>query len=84
MNGICGHTRALTLFEESIRVEISKNCSFLGQPWNLNDPAPTQPPSPILCDGPCPEMGINADRYNYSDHKTFYVSTDGIKPICVN
>ncbi|XP_011494874.1 PREDICTED: lipase member I-like [Ceratosolen solmsi marchali] len=78
-NGICSHRRGFKIFLESVIQAISKNCKFSAYPWILRSPFRIHIKKN---DKNWPEMGINADLYNYKVSSTFYVPTTSKSPFC--
>ena len=76
----CSHSRSIELFTESIL----SDCQFQAYPCDsFNDFTRAKC---LSCDGqPCPIMGINADKYEYSTVKPrgkFYLTTGKESPFC--
>ncbi|XP_014230833.1 pancreatic lipase-related protein 2-like [Trichogramma pretiosum] len=80
--GVCDHFYSVYVFIDSVDNEMKNKHSYLAQPWNLTFDTNEQPVvgqlSSCSADQQCPEMGINAEKYQYSNnrHNVYYVKSD--------
>ncbi|CAB0039722.1 unnamed protein product [Trichogramma brassicae] len=80
--GVCDHFYAVYVFIDSVDDEMKNKHSYLAQPWNLTFDTKEQPVLSQLtscsANQQCPEMGINAEKYQYSNnrHNVYYVKSD--------
>lgn len=83
--GICDHLRSILFFTESVNQAIEKRCTFEAHPLrSVPSTLPTMSSNFFVeapCRGKCPEMGINAELYEYQ-HRIFHVTTTAREPYC--
>ncbi|XP_032453794.1 pancreatic lipase-related protein 2-like [Nasonia vitripennis] len=82
----CHRIRAAQVFTYSLEQTKSNQCKYWAHPWNLSsNQAETHRVLSKPCNASvCPEMGINADLYDYqnTETNTFYVATTSSVPFC--
>ncbi|KAL7306047.1 hypothetical protein TKK_0001510 [Trichogramma kaykai] len=89
--GICDHFHSVIVFIESVKQvayseakQEAAQCRFTARPWQLGSTAEqqTEAKEDSCYASSCPEMGINADQYEFPE-RTYLVSTTGKEPFCI-